>query len=500
MKALLLPSEPAGSTIVGFGIRFLYTLVLAFATACPVARAADESSGEAPPAEQAGSRDYSEAVRGELGVNPLKQVPLVMLYRMDLAKNFDGQLEIAEIPDAPGADDFVYQVVEEARYDAGESIDLAALATAWHHNAPPPSTELQSFVIPWPDDATNNPSDPTQVGAGEVVPADGASGAANEVNVESVDGGSVLEDFSVSEIALPGSIRSAGGATSRTTTNTGGGLMGVATGGSAEFGEDLASALGSRSAPAVNGRRTSSGSGGRPARVLENQSGTGRISRGPLGDSANDSLALATTRQTSTATRPLAGATSYNPTRAYAGNFVHQFDVDQSGILERDEWSRIHASWGNSDRNGDGNLDVAEIAIHFEALHEQERSAGRPIAKVTHKDLVAPARAPADASAKPQVVTRAEPVLLRGTTASPDRSARRSPVQPRFSYFHYERIVVGMPPWFVEKDRDKDGQIMMHEYADEWTQTKVEDYRQYDLNNDGVITPAEIRSLGKRDE
>jgi hypothetical protein len=38
---------------------------------------------------------------------------------------------------------------------------------------------------------------------------------------------------------------------------------------------------------------------------------------------------------------------------------------------------------------------------------------------------------------------------------------------------------------------DGDGQVMMHEYASSWTASKAAEFKRYDLDGDGVITPRE---------
>ena len=51
-----------------------------------------------------------------------------------------------------------------------------------------------------------------------------------------------------------------------------------------------------------------------------------------------------------------------------------------------------------------------------------------------------------------------------------------------------------LPDWFFEDDANADGQVMMHEYASRWDQSTFDDFRQFDFNRDGVITPEECIS------
>ncbi|MDR2117012.1 MAG: hypothetical protein LBP87_11600 [Planctomycetaceae bacterium] len=59
----------------------------------------------------------------------------------------------------------------------------------------------------------------------------------------------------------------------------------------------------------------------------------------------------------------------------------------------------------------------------------------------------------------------------------------------------YDRLPEGMPDWFFERDKDKDGQISMFEYANgqAWTEMKADEFQfLLDKNNDGVATVSEI--------
>jgi hypothetical protein len=55
-----------------------------------------------------------------------------------------------------------------------------------------------------------------------------------------------------------------------------------------------------------------------------------------------------------------------------------------------------------------------------------------------------------------------------------------------------ERLPEGLPEWYRSRDTNTDGQIRMSEFsASQWTEKTLSEYYQFDLNRDGVITPAE---------
>jgi hypothetical protein len=60
----------------------------------------------------------------------------------------------------------------------------------------------------------------------------------------------------------------------------------------------------------------------------------------------------------------------------------------------------------------------------------------------------------------------------------------------RFKTAH-ERLPKDIPDWFVEKDANEDGQIMMAEFAARWNDSIVAEFAQFDRNRDGVVTPQE---------
>lgn len=49
-----------------------------------------------------------------------------------------------------------------------------------------------------------------------------------------------------------------------------------------------------------------------------------------------------------------------------------------------------------------------------------------------------------------------------------------------------------IPTWFFEKDRDRDGQVAMAEFSDDWSPEKIAEFDSFDLNHDGIITSNEI--------
>ncbi len=50
----------------------------------------------------------------------------------------------------------------------------------------------------------------------------------------------------------------------------------------------------------------------------------------------------------------------------------------------------------------------------------------------------------------------------------------------------------GVPGWFYELDVDRDGQVAMAEFSEEWTEPKSREFAMLDLNSDGLLTASEV--------
>lgn len=122
----------------------------------------------------------------------------------------------------------------------------------------------------------------------------------------------------------------------------------------------------------------------------------------------------------------------------------------------RESWHLAEALMSRHDTNRDGMLDGAE-----------RRSMGLAAAADTDRD---------QRISRPELAAwLAEQESLQGRAASPE-----------------------LPAWFVEKDRNSDGQVQMSEFADEWTDERLDEFIALDLNKDGIIVPDEcLRALSR---
>jgi Ca2+-binding EF-hand superfamily protein len=135
-----------------------------------------------------------------------------------------------------------------------------------------------------------------------------------------------------------------------------------------------------------------------------------------------------------------------------AREIMNKYDKNKNGTLDKDknEWSSsLSFNAEAADKNHDGRISMTEL---LDTL-----------------------------GGKANVTTGAAAVSTKQSTA-------------------YDRLPVGMPDWFFERDKDQDGQLSMVEYANgqKWTEIIADEFQFLDKNNDGVATVSEIRDTLKQ--
>jgi hypothetical protein len=158
--------------------------------------------------------------------------------------------------------------------------------------------------------------------------------------------------------------------------------------------------------------------------------------------------------------------------RRYAEGMIRRYDGNRNGRLEKDEWSGMRGEPQKADKNGDGVITQEEMLERL-LSYSRERSGGGG------RD-----ESRSGSSSSSSSSTRS---TLGESSAAPHRFLTA-----------VERLPEGLPDWFRDRDRDADGQVMMHEYSSSWSSEKAEEFARYDRNRDGVIIPNE--ALPSEDE
>ena len=157
--------------------------------------------------------------------------------------------------------------------------------------------------------------------------------------------------------------------------------------------------------------------------------------------------------------------------RRYAESLLKRYDKNKNGRLEKDEWGQMRGDPKAADRNNDGVITLEELTARF-VHYSQHRS--------SHD--------------------RSSPEGSAGSTASSGSGDQDERKSYRF-LTPTERLPKGLPDWFSDRDDNGDGQVSMAEYSGLWSDSKAAEFVRYDLDGDGVITPAEcLKAEGAAEE
>ena len=161
--------------------------------------------------------------------------------------------------------------------------------------------------------------------------------------------------------------------------------------------------------------------------------------------------------------------------RKYAESLLRRYDANKNGVLEKDEWSKMRNNPEKADRNRDKVVTGEELTTWLSAYSQKS--------------------SPPPSTSSPPTASAS---LSRSTSSRHSHSSRS---EERKSYRFLtptERLPKGLPDWFARKDANGDGQVSMAEYhSGDWDEAKAAEFAGYDLNNDGMITPAECLEAAK---
>lgn len=156
-----------------------------------------------------------------------------------------------------------------------------------------------------------------------------------------------------------------------------------------------------------------------------------------------------------------------------AEDALRRYDRNRDGYLSGNE---ISSRWtGNPmdfDRNGDGKLSLNELAVRAARM------------RVAREEIVTVDPSPRDED-RWRDRDRADEI------PDPYHGRQSFAMAPR-------QLPDGLPSWFAERDADGDQQVSMAEFASRWTPQLVEEFQNFDLNGDGVITVAECLEAVRR--
>jgi Ca2+-binding EF-hand superfamily protein len=151
-----------------------------------------------------------------------------------------------------------------------------------------------------------------------------------------------------------------------------------------------------------------------------------------------------------------------------------RYDRNGNGSIDRDEMGSMRGGGEQYDANRDGRITQEEFSEGLASrFGGRDREGGRDSSFYTRRGGGEEGgEGSSDGSS--------------GGRSSGDRKSYRVPsVSERLAELE------DLPDWFTRNDQNQDGQVQMSEYASSWSDDVVADFSQFDLNNDGIVTPEE---------
>lgn len=164
--------------------------------------------------------------------------------------------------------------------------------------------------------------------------------------------------------------------------------------------------------------------------------------------------------------------------RKYADGLMEQYDTDKDGNLSKEEVAGMKQKPENADLDNNGMISAGELTEAIANGSMSSRGGASGGASRSSRERSSSSNSESRGSdSKP---------AESGSGGDSPRSGSSRSSGSKFS--------------FLASDKNRDGNVQMHEFTDEWTDEKFEEFKTYDKNGDGVITNAEYRgdSSGRR--
>ena len=177
--------------------------------------------------------------------------------------------------------------------------------------------------------------------------------------------------------------------------------------------------------------------------------------------------------------------------KAWATEIVRKNDKNSDMILQSNEMASLGSS-AAADLNRDGNITIDELVMHHTPVAAKGTTPSSPTpATSTSAD---PARRDTSSSGDSRAKLDADMSkrVLYGSAGGPAPAGKEANKRRSYRFTRAtDKLPTGLPSWFASRDANRDGQVSMSEYSRSWSSSAADDFRRYDLNDDGIVTAKE---------
>lgn len=184
--------------------------------------------------------------------------------------------------------------------------------------------------------------------------------------------------------------------------------------------------------------------------------------------------------------------------REDAEDRMRRYDRNRDGRLSREEISG--GRWSDDpfryDANRDGSLTPNELAVRYAQRRidrERARSEDDDDDRDSNSRYSRFSYRGRDGGDRDDGRSRYS--FSRDGDERSDGDSSRGPLARTYRFLSpEERLPAGLPDWFASLDADRDGQVLMAEFAEQWNDSVAANFSAFDTNGDGLITPEECLS------
>jgi hypothetical protein len=154
-------------------------------------------------------------------------------------------------------------------------------------------------------------------------------------------------------------------------------------------------------------------------------------------------------------------------------------------ILQPDEQGFLGSSAAGEDLNHDGMITIDELVMH--------KSAGTAAVSTPASSGASTASTSSASGRNSDTRSKTDdPLTKRVLTGSAGGTGKDANKRHSYRFSRAsDKLPTGLPSWFKSRDANGDGQVSMNEYSRSVSQSMVAEFRRYDTNDDGIITPKE---------